>query len=98
MVNQESLMKKSVYDLMELLIELNRNTRHTVMFDYLGHTEDFSVRFYEGGWKEGMYPTENHSCYLDVEGWEDEVNEIYDHYFEILNKDHIAGYDEECGF
>ena len=91
-------MKKSVNDLMELLIELNGYTNHTTMFDYLGHTDMFTIRFYKGGWKRNMKPAETFSVYLDEEGWEDEINRLYNHYFEILNKDHIAGYDEECGF
>lgn len=92
------MIKESLMELIELLIEVNHCTRHTVMFDYLGHTEGFSIRFYESGWEEKKVLTENHRFYLDDENWEEEVDKLYRHYFEILNKDHICGYDEECGF
>ena len=85
-------------DLINLLIEVNHNTKHTVMFEYMGHTEDFSIRFFKDGWGFGLYPTETHRFYLDSEECEEQINELYNHYLEILNKEHKAGYDEECGF
>lgn len=85
-------------DLINLLIEVNLNTNHTVMFNYYGHTQEFSIRFFEGGWEGNMCSTNSDRFYLDLEGWEDKINELYNHYLEILNKDHICGYDEECGF
>lgn len=85
-------------DLINLLIEVNLNTNHTVMFNYMGHTQEFSIRFFEGGWERNIDPTENHGFYLDSDDWEEEVSNLYNHYSEILNKDHRVGYDKECGF
>lgn len=85
-------------DLLKLLIEVNLNTKHTVTFYYMGHTQDFSIRFFENGWESNMNPTQEYKLYLDSEDWEEEVNKLYNHYSEILNKDHICGYDKECGF
>lgn len=85
-------------DLINLLIEINHNTNNTVMFEYFGHTEWFCIRFYKDGWKSFMDPTETHTLYLDCEDWEEEVDKLYNYYLEILNKDHRAGYDKECGF
>lgn len=92
------MINKNLMKLINLLMEVNLYTKHTVMFDYMGHTKGFMVRFFKGGWESYREPTESHTFYLDKEECEERINELYMHYSEILNKDHVAGYDEECGF
>ena len=79
-------MKRSLTDLIELLVNINIKTKHDVMFEYSGHTEDFIIRFYENGWDLDVYPSEKHRFYLDESGSEVKLNMIYDRFLKILKE------------
>lgn len=79
-------MKRSLIDLIELLVNINIKTEHDVMFEYLGHTESFIIRFYENGWDSDVYPSEKHSFYLDESDSRVKLNMIYDRFLKILKE------------
>jgi len=91
-------MDNILFKLIELLISINDNTEHHAFFDYFGHTNDFTIRFFKGGWKADIFCSESYSFYLDKDDWKDEAKQIYKHFLDILNKDHKLGFDKECGF
>lgn len=79
-------MKRSLTDLIELLVNINIKTKHDVMFEYLGHTEDFIIRFFENGWEVDIDPTEKYRFYLNENGAGVKVNMIYERFLKILKE------------
>ena len=70
-----------VLDIMQLAVEISKNTKADVFVNYSGHVDCFDVRIYDCGWTEGCVCDYRNSIYLDTNDYRTEETII-----EILNE------------
>ena len=72
-----------VLDIMQLAVEISKNTKADVFVNYSGHVDWFDVRIYDCGWTEGCVCDYTKYIYLDTDDYRTEetiietLNEIY---------------------
>ena len=78
---------KLVLDIMQLGIELSKNTKADVFVEYSGHVDLLSVRIYAGGWEKGVEHYDRY-VYLDIKpdrSKEDIIETLEEIYAELAN-------------
>ena len=76
---------KLVLDIMQLGVEISKNTKTDVFVNYAGHVDQLSIRIYEDGW-ENSNEHYDRDIYLDTTETRTEENIIYvleEIYFEL---------------
>jgi uncharacterized protein (DUF849 family) len=77
---------KLVLDIMQLGVEISKNTKTDVFVEYSGHVDQLSVRIYDDGWKKSMEPYDRY-VYLNTETYQEEgIIEILEEIYAELSK------------
>lgn len=59
--------KRKVMKIMDLAIQINDKTPHTIMLQYSGHTKEIGISIFFAGWVEHKIPNYDRRFYLDRE-------------------------------
>lgn len=71
-------------DIFKLTLEINKEDKNTIMFEFYGHCESLEIRVFEKGWSEDKEPDYSKRIFLDFTNAEQELYEVYQ-YLSKLN-------------
>ena len=67
--------KRKIFEIMNLALEINSREKNTVFVDFSGHTNGLRVQIYENGWKAYEKPDYNEVCYFELNNANEKLDE-----------------------
>ena len=77
-----------ILDILQLAVEISKNTKTDVFVDYSGHVDLLKVVIFNSGWSDGRSGDYKKSIYLDTTEYrteEDIINVLDEIYAELVN-------------
>ena len=79
---------KLVLDILQLAVEISKNTKTDVFINYSGHVDSLDIMIFHGGWSDGRSGDYKKSIYLDTAKYrteEDIIEILNEMYAELVN-------------
>ena len=77
-----------VLDIMQLGVEISKNTKADVFINYSGHVDSLDIMIFHGGWSDGRSADYKKDIYLNTKSYrteEDIIDVLEEIYAELAN-------------